>query len=164
MGNDTMMDRVNNIIRNERYQFCLQTINRYEQDRIFCKHDMEHFLSVARIMRIKALQENILIDQEIIYATALLHDIGRVVQYEKGHAHAHAGEQIAKVILQESGFRKDEEQAITTAILTHNDPKGEDPLSELLRFADKISRTCFLCPANKECNWPEEKRNKGVAL
>lgn len=163
MGID-MMDRVNNILKNERYQVCLKKINEYEMDRIFCRHDMEHFLSVARIMLIKSFEDNISVDKEIIYAVALLHDIGRALQYEKGQDHASAGEEIAEKILVECGYLKHEIEAISIAILTHNQRQGSEPLGHLLQYADKTSRNCFLCPAYGECNWTEENKNKGVVL
>jgi putative nucleotidyltransferase with HDIG domain len=164
MGIDIMTNRVNEIIKNERYQLCLKKISEYEMERVFCRHDMDHFLSVARIMLIKSLEDHIPIDKETIYAVALLHDIGRVLQYEKGQNHAKAGEQIAKEILQECGYQEDEIEAISNAIVMHNDQQGNHQLCSLLQYADKISRNCFLCPALQECNWPEEKKNRGVIV
>ena len=53
-----------------------------EEDRIFCIHDIEHCLDVARISYILAFENGIKIDKEIVYGAALLHDIGRAISVE----------------------------------------------------------------------------------
>lgn len=158
------MDRVNHILKNDRYQKSLQKIKEYEKQRMFCRHDIEHFMSVARIMRIKSLEDEIKIEKDMIYAVALLHDIGRALQYEKGQDHASAGEVVARSILEECGYLKEEIEEICRAITTHNGLEGNSPLGCLLQFADKISRNCFFCSASKECHWPEMKKNRGVII
>ena len=52
-----------------------------EADRRFCRHSMVHFLDVARIGTIIALEEGLKINREWIYAAALLHDCGKHEQY-----------------------------------------------------------------------------------
>ena len=74
------MERVNRILKNHTYQDCLQQIYRLEAGRIFCGHDMTHFLDVARLAYIFNLEENLQIEKERIYAAALLHDVGRHIQ------------------------------------------------------------------------------------
>ena len=78
------MERVDRIIRNETFIWNMKKLLRLEQERIYCRHDMDHLLSVARIAYIKALEERIPVSKELIYAAALLHDIGRAAQYETG--------------------------------------------------------------------------------
>ena len=85
----------NHPIFREQYQLLVEA----EKDRIFCRHTMEHFLDVARLMYIYDLEDGAGIDKEIIYAAALLHDIGRFRQYEEGVPHDVASAQIATVIL-----------------------------------------------------------------
>ena len=53
-----------------------------EEERIFCIHDIEHCLDVARISYILALENDIKIDKDIVYGAALLHDIGRAISVE----------------------------------------------------------------------------------
>ncbi len=48
-----------------------------EEGRRFCHHDMGHFLDVARLAMIFNLQQGLSVSKEMIYAAALLHDIGR---------------------------------------------------------------------------------------
>ena len=77
-----MMERVNGILKDPLYRTCLSKIALFERDRIFCGHDMAHFLDVARLAYIFNLEENLGIEKEEIYTAALLHDVGRFVQYE----------------------------------------------------------------------------------
>ena len=44
-----MMERVNGILKDPLYRTCLSKIALFERDRIFCGHDMAHFLDVARL-------------------------------------------------------------------------------------------------------------------
>ena len=55
-----------------------------EKERIFCHHDMNHFLDVARLMYIFSMERGYAFGKEEIYATALLHDIGKWQQYKAG--------------------------------------------------------------------------------
>ena len=65
------MDRINGIIRNACYQECLQKNRAHEETRIFCRHDMAHFLDVARLAWIENLERGSGIDRELVYAAAL---------------------------------------------------------------------------------------------
>ena len=85
------MERVNRILEHDGYQECLRKNETAEKDRRFCRHDMAHFLDVARIAWILNLQEEAGAEQELIYAAALLHDCGRWRQYEDGTPHEKIG-------------------------------------------------------------------------
>ena len=98
------MDRVNQIWNHPLYQTELRKLQLLEADREFCRHTPEHFLDVARLAYIRALEENYPVSKELIYCTALLHDIGRARQYEDGTPHDEAGAIIAGQILKELGF------------------------------------------------------------
>ena len=74
------MLRIQLLIENKIFNECLQKTNEYEKSREFCKHGTEHLLNVARIAMLLNYEEKLYLDQEVIYATALLHDIGRYVQ------------------------------------------------------------------------------------
>lgn len=93
------MERVNQILQHTLYQSCSRQIDEKEKDRIFCGHDMGHLLDVARLAWIFNLEANQEISKERIYAAALLHDIGRHIQYENGTPHQIAGLPIAEQIL-----------------------------------------------------------------
>lgn len=98
------MDRVNQIWNHPLYQDELNKLQLLETDREFCRHTPEHFLDVARLAYIRALEENAPVSKELIYCAALLHDIGRARQYEDGTPHDEAGAAIAGQILNELGF------------------------------------------------------------
>lgn len=127
---------------------------------------MEHFLAVARIALILNLKEQLKTDEELIYAAALLHDIGRHIQYEDGTPHERASARIASGILDDCGFLPNEKAVILEAILKHRAPEAalENNLSALLYRADKLSRPCFACPSEAECRWKEGKKNKELVL
>lgn len=158
------MNRVNKILNNRLFRLHMQELKEAEKERKFCKHGIDHLLSVARIMRIKSLEQGIEINPEIIYASALLHDIGRGNAYRTGDDHAKESAKISEIILPECGFERAEIEHILFAILHHNDEVTADDLCRLMRTADKLSRNCFDCPAYVECNWKEEEKNKGVEI
>ena len=158
------MNRYDKIYKNEKYQFRLNRITVLEKDRVYCRHDLGHFLDVARIMYILSLEENCSIPADIIYAAALLHDIGRLEQYEKGIPHNEASVSFAREILPESGYDENETEDICSAILFHRHScKSEhSTLGMLLRKADKLSRRCYECTAKNECYWDEYSKNPGL--
>ena len=159
----TNMTRVNAIWQHPLYQQNLKDITRFEADRVFCRHTPEHFLDVARLAYIFALERDIACSRELIYCSALLHDIGRAKQYTDGTPHDKAGVQIARKILSDLEFSSEEAQQNLTAIGEHRSSKENIPvLSQLHYEADKQSRMCFLCPAEKECYWDLSKKNMSI--
>lgn len=155
------MDRIDRILQHEQFRFHLWENETLERDRIFCHHDMIHFLDVARIGEIINLEQQLGIDREWIYAAALLHDLGKHIQYENGTPHEHASAQIAPQILADCGFTRDETERIVEAIRSHRDGEisAEPDLKGVLYRADKASRACFACKAECDCNWKGEKKN-----
>ncbi|EET58555.1 HDIG domain protein [Marvinbryantia formatexigens DSM 14469] len=160
------MERVNAILKNETYQSYLREIAVCEETRIFCRHNMGHFLDVARIAQLLNLEEAVGVPKELIYAAALLHDIGRHLQYREKIPHEQASAHLAPEILRESGFSETETEEILEAIRRHRDAsvRGEKNLAGLIYRADKLSRSCFACPAEPQCDWKEEKKNRRIVL
>ena len=171
------MKRIDAIYTHPLYQQHFLALQEREKDRFFCRHTMEHFLDVARLMYIRNLEEQAGLPKELIYAAALTHDIGRNEQYVSGKPHEKAGARLAGEILKKCGFREEEIQKIQTAILSHRGSKGTESqkndyqedrdiekLSQYLYWADKKSRNCFSCPACEECNWSEQKKNLSIEL
>jgi hypothetical protein len=89
------MERIDAIVRDPLFQKCLKKNKKAEEDREFCKHDLQHFVAVARITYILMLESgslsNLIEDgnltgqqsaKEVIYAAGILHDVGRWRQYE----------------------------------------------------------------------------------
>ena len=156
------MTRVQAIWQHPLYQKHLTALTRLESDRIFCRHTPEHFLDVARLAYIFALERNLDCFRELIYCTALLHDIGRARQYEDGTPHDEAGAAIAGQILNELGFSMEEIEVIVSAIRGHRAQTDQTVLGKLLYTADKRSRNCFSCKAEPECYWSPAKKNMTI--
>lgn len=158
---ETGMERIDKILNHDLFIKQLKKNEEAEKNRTFCHHDMGHFLDVARIGMIFNLKENLEIGEEMIYAAALLHDIGKHLQYEKGIPHEQASAELAPRILRDCGFDEKETDVIVTAILLHR-TKGiasEPSLNGILYRADKASRACFACKMEKECDWKADKKN-----
>lgn len=155
------MDRVDKILNHKIYQDYLKRLNNYEVKREFCKHNLEHFLDMARIAYIMVLENKLNYKKDVIYAIGLLHDIGRVEQYENGIEHHIASSNIAKEILQDIDFLEEEKEVIIEAIKNHRNSESND-LNSIIYKSDKLSRTCFNCKASDKCNWSMEKRNMKI--
>ena len=155
------MDRVNRILANDAYKVHLEKINAAEENRLFCCHNMSHFLDVARIAMLLSAKEGIELSKEIVYAVALLHDIGRHVQYADGTPHEKASVALAPEILDACGFDSKEQKVILEAIGNHRNKSiaQDSSLSGIIYRADKLSRPCFACKAEKECDWSKSKKN-----
>ena len=112
-------ERINRILTHPSYIEYVSQNAEKEQDRVFCHHDMGHFLDVARLAEILNLTEAYGQDAELIYAAALLHDIGRHIQYETGEDHALVSARMAPAILKDCGFMQEEaEQIVSVQICT----------------------------------------------
>ena len=155
------MERANRILGSSIYQEYLARNEKAEASRRFCHHNMGHFLDVARLSMILNQTEKYGQEKELIYAAALLHDIGRWMQYEDGTPHEKASAMLSPIILSECGFSQEESAVILKAIADHRNGeiKDEKSLSGLLYRADKLSRPCFACKMEKECNWKQDKKN-----
>jgi uncharacterized protein len=154
--------RYNKILKNKSFLGLLNELKSLEENRIFCKHGIEHLFDVARAAYIINLENGLNIDKDIIYATALLHDIGRVEQYKNGTEHHIAGCETARNILLEESFNSDEVSAVISAIAEHRSKGDNKSLSGIIYMADKLTRPCFMCKAADECNWNEDKKNKDM--
>jgi len=155
------MDRVDQILHHRLYINHLDKIGTAEKGRKYCRHDMSHFLDVARIARIINQEEALGFKTEWIYAAALLHDIGRHMQYQEGIPHEQAGAMIAPQILRDCDFREEETELITEAISRHRDAQTgtAGDFGALLYRADKASRACYSCSQEAGCNWNRKKKN-----
>jgi putative nucleotidyltransferase with HDIG domain len=159
-----MIDRIHHILTHPDYLEYLGRNKRHEKKRKFCKHNIAHALDVARIGYILTLKEGLPVDRELLYAAALLHDIGRWKQYEDGTPHNASGAELCAAILAAAGFSDGEIDAIREAVLLHRDEKTRErkDLAGVLFRADKLSRNCLFCKANSECDWAH--KNKTVEL
>ena len=155
------MDRINRIIGHPLWREHMELLGKLEADRKFCRHGVDHLLDVARLAYIEDLQKDLKIPRDLIYGAALLHDLGRTLQYLEGIPHHQGGLLLAGRILPDCGYSEEEQQQILKAIAGHRqqDLNREDDLQGLLYRADKASRQCLFCDAREECNWSDEKKN-----
>lgn len=149
MGNS--MERCNGILQDEAFRDQVARIAEREKTRIFCRHDLAHFLDVARIAYILSLEEGLNIGKELIYTTGILHDLGRWVEYDTGADHALESRRIAAGFLDRHGFDGEEQDIILSAIGHHRDSEAIRPFDILFYRADKLSRPCITCPARPRC-------------
>ena len=159
------LELANQIINNPHYARLTGALDDIEKDRIFCRHDMEHFLNVARIAVILCNERGIEADADVIYSAALLHDIGRIAEYTSGTPHDEAGISIAGEILAQTECSEAKKAEILRLVASHR--KADAHRSELetvFYLADKKSRSCFCCAAREQCNWPEYKRNYKIGV
>ncbi len=160
------MKRVNKILTHEAFCRYLKENEAEEVNRSFCPHQFEHLLAVARLTYLLLLEEGSpFISREMAYAAGLLHDIGRFKQYRENIDHAEAGAKLAAPILSDTGFSAAESNLIMRAIAQHrSDDTGQQihrsPLSRALQQADRLSRLCFHCAVQKQCNKIESQPHR----
>ena len=172
------VERISYLMTHPVFKECIEKNRLAEVNRSFCHHDIEHLLTVSRMMYIKVLELELPFEKSLVYATGLLHDLGRFMEYEKKASHDEAGALLAERILPECGFDEEECHLIAGAIGCHRGdrdnilmgeavcvkneiPKHTEPvdlLSNILYLCDKSSRNCSFCPAKEECKWSEEKK------
>lgn len=162
------MKEIEAIRQHSLYTEYYEKLKHAEKDRVFCCHQMEHLLDVARIAYITSLEQNLGLRKEVIYAAALLHDIGKYRQYTEGIPHEKASAEIAEVILEElpeNAFTKEEKTSILRAILGHRKEREDmEVLERLIYNSDKHSRKCFACEVQEECNWEYWKKNFTIEM
>ena len=121
---------------------------------------------MARLAYIENLEKELGFPKENIYAAALLHDIGRHLEYKEGTSHEEGSAMLAETILSDCGFDEEEQREITRAILSHRKEEtgSAEDMAGLIFRADKKSRMCMLCSAQRECKWSEEKKNLVITV
>ena len=159
------LELTNRILKNREYQRVLSQLREMEADRVFCRHDIQHFLDVARLAVILCNDWGVSCDRDIIYAAALLHDIGRVQEMQCGIPHDIAGQAVADVILSDISCPDDAKKQIISLIASHRSaaPK-KSQLEQVFCEADKRSRSCYCCAVQAMCNWSEDKKNLDIEV
>ena len=172
------MPRVDAIWANPLFQENLAAIEAAEAQRAYCRHGSSHLLDVARVAWIINLEDSFGLARDVVYAAALLHDIGRAAEYSEGISHDEAGAEIARRILGtvvlEQRFSSAEADAIVEAVRGHRAddvdavPRELSSLSSrlvrVIAEADHRSRPCFACASRATCYWSEEKKNMAVRI
>lgn len=148
------MDRIRKLTQDPDYLHYLSLTDNCEVNRPFCRHDFSHLLDVARIAWILCLERGLAVPRALVYAAALLHDVGRFAQYENGQVdHAAASAELAGQLLDRHGFDTEEIYTIRQAIRAHRKPPETvaDPFGAVLAEADDLARPCFDCKARVGC-------------
>ena len=154
------MENTNIIFSETDYKEYLEKLVYLEKDRIFCRHNLEHFIDMARICVILCYENKVDFDKDLVYSAALLHDIGRIKEIEDGTRHEIASAELALHFLGETKFSEEDKEKIISLIKNHRNKKNPDKsLEKMFYMADKLSRYCFRCPARDKCNWSDEKKN-----
>lgn len=163
-----MMEIIEEIRNHPLYVEYYEKLKNVERERKFCCHQMDHLLAVARIAYIVNLEQQMGIRKEVIYAAALLHDIGKYRQYAEKIPHEKASAELAERILAdlpETAFTEEEKRDILRAILGHRRLREDmTEFEKLLYTSDKKSRMCFVCGAEHECDWSMEKKNMEIEI
>ncbi len=148
------MELVQRILNHPQFKKYMELNSRSEKDRKFCLHDIQHVMDVARVAYIISLENKYDLDKEIIYITALLHDIAKWKQYSQKADHAAEGAVLAREILEDLNIDKGDTEMILNAIAMHRKKEGHStPLSKVLYEGDKSCRQCVSCSMVEECNW-----------
>lgn len=142
----------------------VDTIERNEVSRRFCRHGLTHLLDVARITWILCLENQRSFDKEVVYLAALLHDLGRC---RDNANHDAVSVTLAAQLLPACGASEECCRLVTEAISMHRQKNAAIDLSsaslgELLAYADKQSRACFRCAAAEDCYWDAQLKNNTV--
>ena len=162
----------------------VEEIHMAEAFRIYCGHEIDHAMEVARLSWIYYLEESLKEGElqgwssdleetkDLFYVAALLHDIGRVAQYETGVHHAIAGIKPAKQILADIQAPLEWVDQILEVIAEHSDKTAQPsdkatgyPVKNLQYYiakADHDCRLCFSCLAADSCKWTQEQRNQTI--
>lgn len=153
------MDKINEILQNDIFKANMKKLEKLEKNREFCRHGINHSLDVARIAYIMTLEKGLDYSKEIIYAVALLHDIGRVMQYENGISHHEGSVILSEEILKNTSYHDEEISIIIEAIKNHRNKENASEFNKLIFKSDKLSRNCFMCKSYDECYWDSNKKN-----
>lgn len=156
------LQRADNIMKNAEFMKVVRQIEEAETDRVYCRHGLAHLMDVARIGAVIVREKDLDIRMDMIYAAALVHDLGRAAEYADGTPHAQGSVILARRILPECGYSDSEVSEIVRAVSAHSldgNQRSDLPLADVLFEADKKSRLCFMCDAAGTCKWSDEKKN-----
>lgn len=152
----TDYNKIKKILNHKLFIENMRKIIQIEENRIYCKHDIFHCFDVARICYIIVLENNLHYDKDVIYALALLHDIGRAKQYESGEDHSLIGGEIAAQIMHDVAFSEHDIELVKDIILKHSGEHNilsPKTLKEAFLKSDFLARKCSFCSAIDTCKW-----------
>ena len=127
-----IMKRIDQILSHPVFREQFALLQEAEKDRIFCRHTMEHFLDVARLMYIYNLEDQAGFSKEMIYAAGLLHDIGKSIDHEVEGSHIQIGVDLCRKY-------KESATVINAVEAHHGDVEPETLIACVVQAADTIS-------------------------
>ena len=148
-----------NLLEHPVYKKQLHRLERYESERVFCKHDASHFEEMGRIAVAMMKKYGVEMEEETVWLAAYLLDMGRVAQYENGTPHDKAGTVFARRMLQEIGYPENKSEEIIALIDGHRSGGSDMPV-RIFAWADKRSRACYACEQAAACKWSDERKNR----
>lgn len=177
------------VLKHPIFEKFMQEIRQLEADRVYCRHELEHGVDVARLAWIYYMEDKLDDDsqnvgvlywkrpsygewveekeevKDLIYTCALLHDIGRVTQYRTGIHHSISGVEPAMQILQDIEAPESWVKEIMDVVSEHSHGSISDKKKNLEYYitkADHDCRLCFACQASDSCKWSEEEKNHTI--
>lgn len=163
-----MTEQIQGLLQHPIYRARLTHLEELEKERIYCGHDLEHFLRVGHIAEQVVEKNQLSLPAEAIWGAALLHDMGRVEQYQQGISHDKASVAFAREILFSLKWDDEVIDMICEAVGAHSHRKNVkdrwekmtelSSLGEVLSFADHFSRKCYCCQAADSCKWSEHEK------
>ena len=164
-----MANRYEQIQLDSEYQNLLSEIEDLKKERVYYKHDLAHFMDVARIASLIWIEEgsSVELNKDIIYAAALLHDIGRVIEYNEGISHDETVALLSKLDVDKhiSVEIKLDELDLTSAESKASYAQIKEYILE--KFDLKVS-TLYIAQIKKKCgivlreNYNKSKKEKQV--
>lgn len=162
------MKYTDRVLKHPIFEKFVKEIRQIENGRIYCHHELEHAVDVARLAWIYYLEDTLTNDiqqKDLIYTCALLHDIGRVAQYETGVHHSISGVAPAMQILQDIEAPESWMKEILDVVSEHSHGAVSDNKKNLEYYitkADHDCRLCFSCEAKDSCKWTMDEMNHTV--
>lgn len=163
-----MTEQIDRLLQHPKYRARLELLQEMEQNRIYCGHNLEHFMKVGCIAEQVVVKNELPFSEDVIFGAALLHDVGRVEQYRQGISHEKASVAFAREILFSLNWDVSDIEMVCEAIGSHSHRQCAADrwekmsalvsLAEVISFADQFSRTCYRCHVADTCKWKEEEK------
>lgn len=157
------MKYVERLLADTDYLEQMKLLEELEKERRFCRHGLSHVLDVARIAWIEVLEQHLPFEKEEIYLVALLHDMGRIQEYQEGIPHHVSGVMQTEIFLDKISYPAEKRSRMMSVVEKHREKdKLNDDFINIIKQADNSSRNCFYCEVSSECKWSTERKNKTI--
>ena len=141
MDTNTRLQRIADFVRARQKEMYLKREDRAEFDRLLVGLDYRwrHTLRVAQWGKIIAEAEGA--DVELVVAACLLHDVASFDVMPNDNDHGRVGAQIARPLLNETGYTPEQVENICTSVAEHADVADPSTLeARVVTDADNVDR------------------------